>query len=748
MQQYKLFVTGHKGFETLLFHEVRAVLDGSDAALEKRYGGVEVKAGLDTIYRLCLHCRLANRVFCELAQVRVEDEAQLYKAVSEIDWSQHLQATGSLAVSATLSSSKLTHSHFVALRVKDAIVDQFREHSGDRPSVEKSQPDIQIHVNIHQNQASISLDLSGDSLHRRGYRLEHTGAPLKEHLAAALLVQAGWNHNKHGGMRRLLDPMCGSGTFVIEAAMMAANMAPGMQRSYFGFSHWSQHDDPLWQTCLRQAHDAVIAQPEVEIFASDYDTNAVQIARENADRAGVLHLIQFSHQQVGELELPASAAESSTDTPSHTPIDTLVISNPPYGERMQSEQGLAELYADLGATLRRLAPARLAIISANPDLLHRLQLNRVDRKDVRNGPIECLFAQFATIADADAPATEQREKNELQVIPVDDPVAVPLRNRLQKNAKHLQRWARRNGISCYRLYDADLPEFSFSLDRYQSAIDPSMEWLHLQEYKAPASIDVGVAAQRIEIAQRVVAEVFAIPEDRLFCKTRSRQRGADQYQKQDNRGEFSQVREGEACLLINLSDYLDSGLFLDHRITRDMVYRQANGKRVLNLFCYTATVGVLAALGGADSVVNVDLSANYLKWARDNHLVNGLDDEQRYLMLRADIVELLRYPSRHSLQRDFDLIFLDPPSFSNSSKMQDTLDVQRDHANLISLAMNLLTVDGLLLFSTNRRGFKMAPEVGEKYSLRDITPSTVSEDFKRNPKLHLCWEIKHRADGQ
>ncbi len=167
-----------------------------------------------------------------------------------------------------------------------------------------------------------------------------------------------------------------------------------------------------------------------------------------------------------------------------------------------------------------------------------------------------------------------------------------------------------------------------------------------------------------------------------------------------------------------------------------------------NLFCYTATVGVLAALGGADSVVNVDLSANYLKWARDNHLVNGLDDEQRYLMLRADIVELLRYPSRHSLQRDFDLIFLDPPSFSNSSKMQDTLDVQRDHANLIGLAMNLLTADGLLLFSTNRRGFKMAPEVGEKYSLRDITPSTVSEDFKRNPRLHLCWEIKHRADDQ
>jgi len=242
--------------------------------------------------------------------------------------------------------------------------------------------------------------------------------------------------------------------------------------------------------------------------------------------------------------------------------------------------------------------------------------------------------------------------------------------------------------------------------------------------------------------------VFALSPDRLFSKTRSRQRGAAQYQKQDNRGEFFQVREGAAALLINLSDYLDSGLFLDHRITRDRVYRQASGKRVLNLFCYTATVGVLAALGGADSVVNVDMSASYLKWAHENHLINGLDDEQRYQLLRADIVELLQRPGRYSLQPDFDLIFLDPPSFSNSSRMQQTLDIQRDHAQLIGQAMTLLKPDGLLLFSTNRRGFKLAPEVSAGYAVNEITHATIDEDFKRNPKIHRCWEIRHAEGGR
>lgn len=724
MQNLKLFITGHKGFETPLFHELRAILGATDAVLTKVYGGVEISASIAAVYLVCLHSRLANRVFCELACAAVDDEARLYQAVYQIEWERHFQARNSIAVAATVSSSKLDHGHYVALKSKDAIVDRFREICGSRPVVEKQQPDIQIHVHIHHNQASISLDLSGESLHRRGYRRQHTGAPLKEHLAAAMLTQAGWTREQARSLR-LLDPMCGSGTFAIEAAMIAANIAPGLERGYFGFSKWLQHDPELWQQAIARARQAIDPETEIRIFASDYDAAALAIARTNAARAGVSELIEFSQQQLAELELPVVQYE------------TLVICNPPYGKRLQSEAGLGELYGDLGSALQRLAPARLAIISANPDLLHRLKLERLSRKDVRNGPLDCLFAIFQTVRETAAPGKSQT------AAVINDELAIPLRNRLAKNSKHLQRWARRNGISCYRLYDADLPEFSFALDRYQSEIAPEQEWFHLQEYQAPATIDPDLAAYRIELAADVVRELFGISGQQLFCKTRSRQRGSRQYQKQDHQGEFFQVREAGASLLINLSDYLDSGLFLDHRITRDRIYQAARDKSVLNLFCYTATVGVHAALGGASSVLNVDLSATYLDWARENFVLNQLDDETRYQFLRADILELLANPARFSLMADYDLIFLDPPSFSNSSKMQRTLDIQRDHGLLIKQAMGLLAPDGLLLFSTNRRGFKFDQEVEQAFDSRDISQATLPEDFKRNPKIHRCWEIRH-----
>ena len=525
--------------------------------------------------------------------------------------------------------------------------------------------------------------------------------------------------------------MCGSGTFVIEAAMIASNTAPGLERDYFGFTQWLQHDVELWQQCIEQARQAVAADSEVRIYASDYDAGALEIARDNARRAGVSELIDFSHQQVADLVLPPATGQ------------TLVICNPPYGKRLQSEQDLGQLYTDLGGALRRLSPARLAIISANPDLLHRLKMKRLSRKDVRNGPLDCLFAMFET-------AQEPSDRNEavageaaVASIGLDDEAAVPLRNRLAKNARHLQRWASRNGVSCYRLYDADLPEFAFALDRYQSEIAPEHEWFHLQEYQAPASIDPDLAEYRIRLAADVIRELFGVSEQQLFCKTRRRQRGTSQYQKQDNRGEYFQVREGAASLLINLSDYLDSGLFLDHRITRDRIYRGAAGKSLLNLFCYTGTVGVHAALGGASCVLNVDLSTTYLDWARENFLLNGLDDENRYQFLRADIVELLKHPSRFALKSAYDLIFFDPPSFSNSSKMQQTLDIQRDHGHLITQAMQLLAEDGLLLFSTNRRGFKLDRELAEGFDINDISPATIPEDFKRNPKIHRCWEFRH-----
>ena len=723
MSKLNFFITGHKGFETLLFHELRDLLATADARLKKAYGGVEIEAGIEAAYRICLHSRCANRVFLELSRFKAVSEGELYAGVSGIDWADHLRVDNSLAVSATLSRSLLGHAHYAALRVKDAIVDQFTADGGRRPNVARQRPDVQLHLHVHCNRAQLSIDLSGESLHRRGYRLEHAGAPLKEHLAAALLRHAGWTRAS-AVRQRLVDPMCGSGTFAIEAALIAANIPPGLTRDYHGFTRWRGHDAGLWQECIARARNEIRRPETVQIHASDSDPAALDIARANAERAQVAELIEFDRRPVAELELPACEAE------------TLVIANPPWGKRLQSEQDLAELYADLGALVTRFAPARLALLSANPALLHRLKLTQVDRKPVKNGKQDCIFSTYAR----DAKPVSATSKAD----PVAD-IGMPLRNRLLKNRKHLQRWARKNAIHCYRLYDADLPEFAFTLDRFESEIDPEVEWLHLQEYQAPASIDGDLAAQRIETAREVVKSLFAIPEERLFCKTRSRQRGSQQYQKQDDRREFFQIREGAASLLVNLSDYLDTGLFLDHRLTRERIYRQAEGKSVLNLFCYTGAVGVQAGLGGARSVLNVDLSATYLDWAAENHALNRLDDSDRYGFLRADVLDLLESPERFSLDRDYDLIFLDPPSFSNSDRMRQTLDLQRDHAGLIVAAMGLLATQGLLLFSCNRRGFRLAPDMEQRFSVTDITRATIPEDFRRSPAIHRCWEIRHRA---
>ena len=730
-ESHNFFITGHKGLETALFHELRDILEpvkDKPKQIKKVYGGVEVSGDLELAYRVCLYSRLANRVYLQLAGFKADNEQLLYDQVYAIDWSQHLTSRHSFAVSASLSRSNINHSHYASLKVKDAIVDYFRNTVNSRPVIEKQRPDIHVHLNIHNNNATLSLDLSGQSLHRRGYRLQHSGAPLKENLAAALLQQSGWN--RHSALAHsLVDPMCGSGTFAIEAAMIAANIAPGLDREHFGFSRWLQHDKTLWQSCLDQAEQAIDHSVECEILAADIDARALQIARDNALRAGVEEMIEFRQLDVTALN------------PEMVSRPAIIILNPPYGERLEVEQGLASLYSQMGQVFRHFADARVNIISANPDLLHRLRLNRTSKKAVNNGQLKCVFAQFEV--GSEGPGAEPINIQS-KALEMDNDEANALKNRLLKNDRHLSRWARRSQVSCYRLYDADLPEFAFALDKYTNALNPEQCWFHLQEYQAPKTVDADKAQQRIELAQALIRKMFELKNDELFCKLRQRQRGKQQYDKQDKQGELFQVREGEARLLINLSDYLDSGLFLDHRMTRQMIFEQAKDKSVLNLFCYTGSVSVQAALGGASQVTSVDMSPTYINWARENFELNELVDEQKYRFITADCLELLKQPGKYGLNEKFDLVFLDPPSFSNSKKMREILDIQRDHERLIKQAMQILEKGGKLIFSTNKRGFKISEKLSQQYAVKDITRQTIPEDFKRRPKIHQCWEIENK----
>lgn len=315
------------------------------------------------------------------------------------------------------------------------------------------------------------------------------------------------------------------------------------------------------------------------------------------------------------------------------------------------------------------------------------------------------------------------------------PGAEMFANRLRKNLRHLGKWARREGITCYRLYDADLPEYAVALDLYEG-------WAHLQEYAPPPSVDPERAAQRLRDVVAAIPPLLEIPPERLVLKVRRRQKGTAQYQRQAATGHFHEVHEGGLGFLVNLTDYLDTGLFLDHRPTRALVRELASGARVLNLFAYTGTATVYAAAGGAAATTSVDMSAVYLDWARRNLAGNGFSEGRRHRLLQEDCLAWLaaRHPDR------FDLIFLDPPTFSNSKRMgARTFEVQRDHAPLLAAASRLLAPGGILLFSNNFRQFRLDRAALPGLAVEEITPRTIPPDFQRNPRIHNCWLIRRKA---
>jgi hypothetical protein len=309
----------------------------------------------------------------------------------------------------------------------------------------------------------------------------------------------------------------------------------------------------------------------------------------------------------------------------------------------------------------------------------------------------------------------------------------PFANRLGKNIKHLMKWAKRNGIEAWRIYDRDIPQFPFAVDVYGSQI-------HLQEY------DTGWLMQPEEyeawLAEIIEAIVFVtgFSSDNIHLKRRERQKGVQQYEKTGRAGEDFVIEENGRRFWVNLDKYLDTGLFLDHRNTRKKVGDTAAGKRFLNLFSYTGSFTVYAATGGAVSSETVDLSNTYLDWAQRNFELNGID-LAKHQIIRADVFQYLQ--TAFEAGKQFDLIVMDPPSFSNSKKMSNTLDIQRDHARLIQGAMKLLAPNGLMYFSNNLRSFALDESIAEQYLVKDISKQSVPDDF-RNKKIHQCWEIRHR----
>ena len=731
--RYELFLTCPKGLEGLLAEEATGL--GLEEMREQT-SAIRGVADLQTAYRLCLWSRLANRVLLVLARFPMKDAEDLYHGVLNVDWHDHLLPTGSLAVEFSGQGSGIDNTHFGALKVKDAIVDKLRAANGDRPSVDKLNPDMRVHLRLDRGEAVLSLDLSGHSLHQRGYRLQQGAAPLKENLAAAVLIRAGWPRIAAAG-GALADPMCGVGTFLVEAAMIAADIAPNLKRERWGFSAWLGHVPALWQRLHAEAEEraaAGLAKPPLWIRGYEADPRLIQPGRNNVERAGLSNWIKIYQGELATFEPRPDQNQTG-----------LVICNPPYGERLGDEASLLYLYQNLGERLRQACMNwEAAVFTGAPDLGKRMGIRSHKQYAFWNGALPCklllikvLPEQFVT---GERRTPEQRQVEREQIASGEEraePVVQEqarlseggqmFANRLQKNLKQLGKWARRESVECYRLYDADMPEYAVAIDLYG-------DWVHVQEYAAPRSIDPEKAQSRLFDALAAIPQALGIDKSKVVVKRRERQSGTKQYGRQAAQGQFMEVNEGGVKLLVNLTDYLDTGLFLDHRPLRLRIQREAAGKRFLNLFCYTATATVHAAKGGARTTTSVDLSKTYLDWARRNLSLNGYSDKNR--LEQGDVMAWLEAD-----RGEYDLIFIDPPTFSNSKRMEGVFDIQRDHVQLLDLAMTRLAPGGVLYFSNNFRKFILDEGLAARYGVEEISAKTLDPDFARNTKIHRAWRL-------
>jgi len=382
---HSFFATTAKGMEDLLAAELRGL---GAAAIVVRRAGVSFRGSLQTAYQACLWSRVANRVLLPLASFPAPTPEALYQGVRSVHWSDHLASGGTLAVDFATSRSAISHSHFGALKTKDAIVDQLRDQTGTRPSVSVERPDVRVNVYLHDDRATVSIDLSGESQHRRSYRDRGGIAPLKENLAAAVLLLAEWPKLARAGAP-LIDPMCGSGTLPIEAALMAADVAPGRARPYFGFLRWRGHQAALWKRLVREAEEREIRDPRrlPPIRGYDADAAAVRAALANIERAGLRGRIHVEKRSLSECEPIIGRVEGE--------VRGLLVTNPPYGERLGDSEALADLYAGLGDVLRRKFMGWTGyVLTGNLSLAKRIGLRAARRHVLFNGAIECRLLAF------------------------------------------------------------------------------------------------------------------------------------------------------------------------------------------------------------------------------------------------------------------------------------------------------------------------------------------------------------------
>ena len=740
-------------------------------------GRIDFEGDWTAVCRANIWLRTADRVLIQIQQFESPDFDALFDTVKDFDWSRYIPADAAFPVVGKSRRSELTSVPAVQRTVKKALVESLQKHHGVA-ELPESGATYKVEVALLNDVATLTLDTTGPSLHKRGYRRLVAEAPIKETLGAALVNLSVWRPG-----RLLVDPFCGSGTIAIEAALAGCNIAPGISRD-FASSQWLTIDKSLWNAASEEANDLKRTDIEMEIIASDRDADVLDKARYHADQAGVTKYIDFQKKPFAELRSDRKYG--------------CIVTNPPYGERLDQQQRLIGLYQSIPAIMQRLPTWSLFLITNMPKFEGLIQKQATRRRKLFNGRLECTYYQFlgprpprpnrggetSDVAALESSATtaktqsdwkpiedaqpdlsgiavdEEREKNAAATPPktTDDTDSAPdstsaeesqptalfggltdkdreqaglFKNRLTKLARHLRRWPTKRNITCFRLYERDIPEIPLVVDRYE-------DYLHITEYERPHERDIARHAQWLDLMCETAAQTLGIPETNVYLKRRKKDQNNRQYEKVSRAGKIATVNEGGLKFLINLTDYVDTGLFLDHRKTRQMVFNEAEDKDFLNLFAYTGSFSVYAAKAHASSTTTVDLSKNYLDWAQQNMDVNGLSDS-KHNFIQSDILEFLKSAADNPM-RMYDLAVVDPPTFSNSKKTNQDWEIQSCHVELLDLVHQIMRTGGVVYFSTNFRRFKFDPAALPKFECREISKQTVPEDF-RNKRIHRCWRL-------
>ncbi|MBM6774255.1 bifunctional 23S rRNA (guanine(2069)-N(7))-methyltransferase RlmK/23S rRNA (guanine(2445)-N(2))-methyltransferase RlmL [Olsenella profusa] len=745
-----------KGFERLLADEL---IELGTPQVRPLAGQVAFGGELTDAYRACLWSRLASRVLLVLARVDAHDADALYEGVHALPWEDHLAPGATFVVDAHGTNAQLRNTQFLALRTKDAVVDRVSAARGARPLVDTARADVTVSVRLSGQRATVSIDLAGEPLFRRGYdsRTDARVVPLRPDYAAALLAAGGWGRVARRGDAVLAALWAGQGSVLVEAAETVLDHAPGLLRSRWGFAGWAGHDAPAWQRLLDEADarseagSATTEKNPCSLLVADARPGAAAACRQALRAAG----LPVEPRLVSAAEAADGARAASS---------ALVACDLTWVR----EGALASEAAAL-ADLSGCAGLRVAALARDASVDAALRAEPVQVSEVIVGRDAASIRVFAARDEVEPPATVELPGGERVSVLV--PASDQFARRLAKVAKLRAKWARREDVTCYRVYDADLPDYAVAIELFEGSETPG-RWLSVSEYAAPRDVDPELAHRRLLDVLAIAPRVLGVAPADVSVRVRTRSRGGSQYadearapergarrghdgrrgpsrRREEGRVELPAgshlVDEGGLTFEVNFDTRHDCGIFLDHRETRsrirEMMKETRGSKRFLNLFAYTGTATVYAADGGARHTTTVDLSRPSLEWARRNMARNGFTGpEHEYV--QADVLAWVS-EQRHTRNR-WDLVFCDVPTFSNSARMRKaSFDVQRDHAELIIGVSRLLVRGGRAIFSCNLRSFKPDTDKLARagVALEDITAETIPEDFSRSPKIHHAYVV-------